>query len=421
MNSIDRSQPVPKSIEFKSQAHKKYQGILETIIIGQLEATEAFARLIVSIKSGIRKSSGIIDSKFLAGPSGVGKTETVTALARMLDPTGKQPKFIKIDCGLLQHNSEMSKLIGSPPGYVGSKGTGGYIEPLLSPENIARNTIQYHDIQDKPKKLVIIVFDEFEKAHPDLQKLLLVSLDKGTIQTADNRNVDLSNCVILFTSNIGNHRVEQESQKVNRIGFGIKKETSLDCNIKNMREIILAEMKAAFPPEFRGRIEDTIVYRHLTREAGVKIARIKLDEITGFFSESGVFIKLSPSDQLVDYLAEKGCNLSEGARAIIKLINAEIFQNLVAAHTEFNLNGRTIVLDIDSNGNPAIYFCEQGEKRKTAEANIANVKPTTHTAYANPAPMSGMDDYWDRKGYHHTDNWKIGKDTLPLEIIPKKH
>lgn len=336
----------PERVKLEPKAHRKFQDFLEARIIGQQEATEAFSHLAVRIKSGIRKQSGIIDSKFLAGPSGVGKTEITLTLARLFDSSDGPPRFTKVDCGLLQQPHEMSKLVGSPPGYVGSEGTNNYIEPVLSPENLERNTIEYTDSQGKKRKLLIILFDEFEKAHPALQRMLLVSLDKGTIQTASNKDVNLSNSVILFTSNVGNQEVERKREQ----------------NNDGAKEIVIAEMNKIFPPEFRGRVNDVIIFRHLTKEACAKITEIELNKVQSVFRENGINVKLSPSDQLIEHFAQNGLNPSEGARAIIKMINEQITDNLIAGHVDFNINNHEIILDLDENGKPSLYFGEKIEE-----------------------------------------------------------
>lgn len=379
---MESSNEAPKRIKLEPKADKEYRDFLETRIIGQSEATEAFARLAVRIKSGIRNPSGIIDSKFLAGPSGVGKTEITLTLARIFDTEGGPPKVIKVDCGLLQQPHEMSKLVGSPPGYVGSEGSSGYIEPLLSPENIERNTISYKDSKGREKKLTIILFDEFEKAHPDLQKLLLVSLDKGTIQTASNRDVDLSNSVILFTSNVGNQKIEQQGEAI-PVGFRTGQENS--SNSKTSRETILSEMKKTFPPEFRGRVNDVIIFKPLSKDVIVSIARIKLDELQGVLKNNGINLRLNPSDNLVDYIAQKGTNPSEGARAIIKFINEQISDSLIAAHADFNLDNHEIIIDLDEEGKPSLYFGENLESGPLISENKeADAKSTRATAAKEP-------------------------------------
>ena len=213
--------------------------------------------------------------------------------------------------------------------------------------------------------LVIIIFDEFEKAHPALQKLLLVSLDKGTIQTASNRNVDLSNAVILFTSNIGNQIVERKRQQ------GAVQDPD------EARNTIVSEMGRVFPPEFRGRVNDVIIFNHLSEEAALNIAKIKIGAVNDTFRANGVNIDLSPTPQLLEYLAEHGNSPSEGARAIIKLIDDQITQDLIAAHSDFNIDGREIIIDIDEQGKPAIYFGGNAKIRqpeKPATDPISGIK-----------------------------------------------
>jgi hypothetical protein len=366
--------PSVERVKIEPQVYKKYQQFLETRIVGQPEATGDFARLAVRIKSGIRQPSGLIDSKFLVGPSGVGKTDTALSLSRLFDESDGPPLMIKVDCGLLTEPHSISKIVGVPPGYVGSDQDPRWpADASLAPKNIAEKTITYKDAQGKDKKLVVIVFDEIEKANPTVQKLLLVALDKGTIQTGGNKDVDLSNAVILFTSNLGNQEVEQRRKKGEVLDeSGVKK-------------IITSNMEEALPPEFRGRLNDVIVYRHLNQEAATNIAKLKLQTVQETFASNGINIDISPSDAMLKYLITAGDIDAEGARAIIKLINEHVFDNLVAAHTDFNINGREIILDLDQDGKPSMYFGGKAQSRKSMSAAQTLVPLPTDADLMSPA------------------------------------
>lgn len=353
---------IPPPIRVEQEMHES--------IIGQERAVRELAKLYVKIRSGIRPSSiGPLDSVFLAGPSGVGKTEAVITLAKMLMETApispeeadskykKEPaeskvtekealsKIIKIDGGNFQHGHEVATLLGSPHGYLGFDSSKG----LLHPAELPKYEISYKDFKGTERKLIIILLDEAEKGHETLHNVFLTILDKGRLTLGDNAAADLSNSLIFFTSNVGNVSVEKARE--HSIGFQ-KTDVSPEQTFKK-------EYKGMFKPEYRGRINKTIVFDYLTKEDLNKIVGLKLAKVEDGFRNSGIDLDLQITVAAKEFLIQNGYNLSEGARALKKLVVSNIEEQLILAIEHYDLNGRTVVVDLDEKGGVVFYFGDE--------------------------------------------------------------
>lgn len=328
---------------------------MEKIIIPTIEKTEAkfhesirgqnlavhdFSLLLTDLRSGIKPDGkGPRASLFLAGPSGVGKTEITLTLAKLLAETNGEgngaEKVIVVNGGEFQGGDSATRLIGSPPGYIGSKGDkGGYVNPIFSPENLKANKITYKRSDGTTDSVNIILIDEAEKANDDFHRLMLSVLDKGAIQMANNTRSDMTNTVVIFTSNLGNEAIEK-SLEAGRVDIK-------DNEAK--KEIVKNAIGNRFPPELRGRINQFVIFEHLTPIIIRDIAQKQLNEMLGRFSSSGIRFKLSIFDNALDWLAKKGYSPSEGARSMKKVITSEVYSNLMLINTATSLDGKDIAI-----------------------------------------------------------------------------
>ncbi|MBI2670291.1 MAG: ATP-dependent Clp protease ATP-binding subunit [Candidatus Yanofskybacteria bacterium] len=356
-------------------------------IIGQEQAIKELAKLYVKIRSGIRTVRlGVIDSVFLAGPSGVGKTESVLTLAKMLmntmplenvsnsaeeesgKETKKQPikqpifteedalkKVIKIDGGNFQHGHEVAKVLGSPPGYLGHGETLGLLHPMV----LSKHQINFKDLRGNARKVIFILLDEAEKAHEFLHHAFLTILDKGILTLGDNSVADLRDAVIFLTSNIGNAKAELLREK--DLGFKPIKSTE-----KTLEASFNKEYKKLFRPEYRGRINKTIVFEHLRTEHLNKIIDLQLERIEEQFRVSGINLDLQISKEAKDIFIKRGYDLSEGARRLKKVLERYVLDQLILVNQN-DLNGKTVVVDIDEekqDGDIVFYLIDRQNRQK---------------------------------------------------------
>ncbi len=348
---------IPEPVAEKARLHKG--------IIGQEEAVDAFARLVVKIRSGIRPlSSAPIDAKFLAGPSGVGKTALVYQLAEVLaetNPVDAKTRVLRIDGANYQTDYQIAKILGSPPGYIGSKDPRDpdkCIDPLLSRANLDKHSLFYKDNKGQQKKLTLILVDEVEKAHTVLEKAFLAVLQEGQLQLGDNSVTSFKDTVIFFTSNIGSWGVEKLQSEPIRPQDKFPKpfvETAAEALMRDdSREIYAEAFHRRFMPEFRGRINELIIFHHLSREELEQIAVIKLKAMEQEFRASGIDIRLKTLPRAVSWLAEHGYNLSEGVRALGKVIDESIRNPLIAASP--SIHKQVVEIGIDEISRKPNFF-----------------------------------------------------------------
>lgn len=317
------------------------KAVLREKVVGQEEAVAAFASLAVKIKSGVRSvRPSPIDTKFLLGPSGVGKTELVYALAELLaegDPKARD-KVIKINGGDYQDAQRhgISRLFGVPPGFVGAERPeepGSGAKAIFSPQNLAAHKIPYIDRSGRQKSVNLILIDEAEKAGRLFHIAFLPILDKGEADLANNTKADFRDAVFLYTSNIGNTLAEQQhSQRPSRTDIpSAFQETVEDVIFRDEeRNTLIREFTQAFPPEFRGRIQEPIVFNHLSHEVVNIIAQMKIKEVEAAFAASGIRIELDVPAEVREWLNKNGYDRSEGARGMDKLIKGQIMEKLLA-------------------------------------------------------------------------------------------
>lgn len=296
--------PVQKLAEGESQRLKNLESVLHQRVVGQDEAVAAVAKAIRRGRIGLKDPSRPIGSFLFLGPTGVGKTELSKALAEAM--FGKEDALIRVDMSEYMEKHSVSKLIGSPPGYV------GYEEGGQLSEKIRRNPYS------------VILFDEVEKAHPDIFNILLQVLDDGHITDAQGRKINFKNTVIIMTSNAGASNIVAPK----KLGFTALNDDKEDY--RRMKDGVMDEVKRIFKPEFLNRIDDIIVFHPLSKDNIRKIVKIMLDEIFKRTKEQ-LNIELAANRSVLDHLAENGFDPNYGARPLRRAIQSEIEDTLAEA------------------------------------------------------------------------------------------
>ena len=288
--------PVTKLTETETEKLKNLDAELKKRVIGQDEAIDVLAKAIKRARVGLKDENRPIGSFMFLGPTGVGKTELTKALAANM--FGSESAMIRLDMSEYMEPHSVSKLIGSPPGYV------GYDEGGQLTEQVRR------------KPYSIILFDEIEKAHPDVFNMLLQILDDGRLTDSNGRTVNFKNTVIIMTSNTGARNILENKT----IGFA-SKDDSKNTYERNKEEV-MAELKRTFRPEFLNRLDEIIVFRKLDKESVKKIAKIMIDNSVSKLKERN--IKIDIDDSVVEYISNVGFDDSYGARPLRRAVQSKI-------------------------------------------------------------------------------------------------
>ena len=293
--------PVSKLKESENAKLMNLENTLHKRVIGQEEAVDAVSKAIRRGKAGVMDPNRPIGSFLFLGPTGVGKTELSKALAEAL--FGKDTSIIRVDMSEYMEKHSVSKMIGSPPGYVGHEEGGQLSE------------------QVRQKPYSIILFDEIEKAHPDVFNVLLQVLDEGRITDSQGRTVSFKNTVIIMTSNAGAQNI------VNPKRLGFSSGDDAKQNYEFMKNSVMDEVKKMFKPEFINRIDDIIVFHQLSEEEIKNIVKLMLNNIKKMVQENKN-IKLSYSNAFVEHIAKVGYDPKYGARPIKRAIQDELEDGL---------------------------------------------------------------------------------------------
>lgn len=299
--------PVSKLTENEASRLAKLENILHKRVIGQEEAVSAVAKAVRRGRVGLKDPSRPIGSFLFLGPTGVGKTEVSKALAEAV--FGREEAMIRVDMSEYMEKHSVSKMIGSPPGYVGHD-DGGQLS-----EKVRRNPFS------------VILFDEIEKAHPDVFNILLQVLDDGRITDSQGRLVDFKNTIIIMTSNAGASAIVEPK----KLGFGSKEDEKHDHEV--MKNGVMEEVKRIFKPEFLNRIDETIVFRTLNKEDMKKIVTLLAKELEKRCSEQ-LDIKLTIKEGAKALIVEKAYDKKYGARPLKRKIQEEIEDRLSEAIIE---------------------------------------------------------------------------------------
>jgi len=289
--------PVSKLTEGETERLLKMEEVLHQRIIGQTEAVEAISRAIRRTRAGLKNPKRPIGAFIFSGPSGVGKTELAKVLASFY--FGSEEALIRVDMSEYMERHSVSKLIGSPPGYVGFQ-EGGQLTELV-----------------RRKPYSVILFDEIEKAHPDTFNVLLQIMEDGRLTDSRGRVIDFKNTILIMTSNIGARAIEKGSS----LGFNTGASGS-DGRHTKMREMVMDELKQNFRPEFLNRLTEIIVFHQLTRSEIHQIVDLMLEELMGRLKEASIVMRFDSS--VKDMLARVGYDEKSGARPLRRAIAKHI-------------------------------------------------------------------------------------------------
>ncbi len=293
--------PVVKLTEEESERLLRMEDILHKRVIGQEEAVHAVSRAIRRARVGLKDPKRPVGSFIFLGPTGVGKTELCKALGEAL--FGDEDAMIRVDMSEYMERHTVSRLVGSPPGYV------GYDEGGQLTEQVRR------------KPYSVILLDEIEKAHPDVFNILLQILEDGRLTDAKGRLVDFRNTVIVMTSNVGAHTIRKQKT----LGFA-PADDSIDSEYEKMKENILEELKRTFRPEFINRIDEIIVFHSLEDEHLRKIVPLMLENAIKRLEHKDIYIEIS--DKAKDYMVKEGFDPVYGARPLRRAIQRTVEDNL---------------------------------------------------------------------------------------------
>ncbi len=288
--------PVARLTETESQRLLKLEEELHKRVIGQSDAVSAVARAIRRGRVGLKDPKRPVGSFIFLGPTGVGKTELTKALAEAM--FGDENSMIRIDMSEYMEKHTVSRLIGSPPGYVGYEDAGQLTEK-----------VRRHPYS-------VVLFDEIEKAHPDVFNIMLQILEDGILTDSQGRKVDFKNTIIVMTSNVGARNLTERRS----LGFG--GQSGETTSVEELRGAVMGELKRAFRPEFLNRVDDIIVFHQLERGEITQIASIMLEQVNRRMADMGV--KLEWTEDAITWLADKGYDPAYGARPLRRTIQTEV-------------------------------------------------------------------------------------------------
>jgi len=338
--------PVQKLTETESVKLLNMEETLHQRLIGQDEAVKAVSRAIRRARVGLKNPNRPIASFIFSGPTGVGKTELTKSLASYF--FGSEEAMIRLDMSEFMERHTVSKLIGSPPGYVGFNEGGQLTEAV------------------RRRPYTVVLFDEVEKAHPDVFNLLLQLLEDGRLTDSKGRTVDFKNTLLIMTSNIGSKVIEKGG---GGLGFEFSGDSVEDSQYNRIKSLVNEELKQYFRPEFLNRLDEIIVFRQLTKNEVKEIAEIMLQEVFIRLQDKG--IKLSVTDAFKERLVEEGYNPSYGARplrrAVMRLLEDSLAEEVLSGRIK---DGDNALVDIDDNKKVTINISSEESPQELAGANV---------------------------------------------------
>jgi ATP-dependent Clp protease ATP-binding subunit ClpC len=313
--------PVSKLAEEETERLLKMEEILHDRVIGQSEAVTAISKAIRRARAGLKDPKRPIGSFIFLGPTGVGKTELARAVAETL--FGDEDAIIRIDMSEYMEKHTTSRLVGSPPGYVGHEEGGQLTEKV------------------RRKPYSVILLDEIEKAHPEVFNILLQVLEDGRLTDSKGRTVDFRNTVVIMTSNVGASTLKRNRS----LGFAVHSEGQ---KYNDMKSKVMDELKRAFRPEFLNRIDEIIVFHSLEKEHLLKIVGLMADSLKKRLSDQGIEIELSQA--ALEKITEEGYDPDYGARPLRRALQRKIEDRLSEELLKGNINkGQTVKIDVEEN------------------------------------------------------------------------
>ncbi|WP_107667636.1 ATP-dependent Clp protease ATP-binding subunit [Cyanothece sp. BG0011] len=317
--------PVNKLTETESEKLLHMEDTLHQRLIGQEDAVKAVSRAIRRARVGLKNPNRPIASFVFSGPTGVGKTELTKALAAYF--FGSEDAMIRLDMSEFMERHTVSKLIGSPPGYVGYNEGGQLTEAV------------------RRRPYTVVLFDEIEKAHPDVFNMLLQILEDGRLTDAKGRTVDFKNTLLIMTSNIGSKVIEKGG---GGLGFEFEDDQN-EAQYNRIRNLVNEELKQYFRPEFLNRLDEIIVFRQLNKEEVKEISEILLKEVFARLTEKEITLQVT--DKFKERLVEEGYNPAYGARplrrAIMRLLEDVLAEEILSGRVG---EGDVAVVDIGEDG-----------------------------------------------------------------------
>jgi ATP-dependent Clp protease ATP-binding subunit ClpC len=319
--------PVMQIAQEESERLLHMEDELRQAIIGQDEAIKAIAKAVRRARAGLKDPRRPIGSFILLGPTGVGKTELTKTLAKFM--FGSEDAAVQLDMSEFMERHTASRLVGAPPGYVGYEDAGQLTEAL------------------RRRPYSIVVFDEIEKAHPEVHNMLLQIMEEGHLSDARGRKVDFRNAIIVMTSNIGADLIKKQGG----LGFQLKRDevTEERLSYEDMRKSLTETLKRAFRPEFINRVDSVIVFRSLNKENIQQIVTLELDKVSARLADHAITLQASP--EALSLLAELGYDPEMGARPLRRVIQNRVEDPLsdqLLAGTF--ADGDTIAIEIGEDG-----------------------------------------------------------------------
>jgi ATP-dependent Clp protease ATP-binding subunit ClpC len=324
-------------LELEAELHKR--------VVSQDDAITVVAKAVRRSRSGLKDPNRPMGGFIFLGPSGVGKTLLARALAEFM--FGDENALVQIDMSEFMEKHNVSRLVGAPPGYV------GYEEGGQLTERIRR------------RPYAVLLLDEIEKAHPDVYNMLLQIMEEGRLTDSFGRHVDFKNVVLIMTSNIGADLIK------NQAGFGFGKKTP-EANYEKMKDMLHKEVERHFRPEFLNRVDDTIVFRSLTREDLRTIVDYELTKVFKRLIEHGLSLELT--EQAKEFLIDKGYNPEFGARPLRRAIEHYIEDPLSEAMLRSEFKGKNLIkIDVQDEEHMKLEGFKTKEPSEEAEA-VAQAK-----------------------------------------------
>jgi|TARA_B110001469_G_C9645233_1_gene325821 ATP-dependent Clp protease ATP-binding subunit ClpC len=328
--------PVNKLTKSESEKLLQMEETLHGRIIGQDEAVVAVSRAIRRARVGLKSPNRPIASFIFSGPTGVGKTELTKALATYF--FGSEDAMVRLDMSEYMERHTVSKLIGSPPGYVGYNEGGQLTEAV------------------RRRPYTVVLFDEIEKAHPDVFNLMLQIFEDGRLTDSKGRTIDFKNTLLIMTSNVGSKVIEKGG---GGLGFELSEDQS-SSNYNRIKSLVNEELKQYFRPEFLNRLDEIIVFRQLTKDEVAQIAEIMLKEVFERISLKG--IQLEVTDRFKTRLIDEGYNPSYGARplrrAVMRLLEDSLAEEVLSEKIKA---GDTAVVDVGEDNKVKVLLGEKFE------------------------------------------------------------